>query len=54
MDYTQEFSKPQYNYYDANSKNFANTTLAKQLGLYVVMYSPLQMACDLPENYEDI
>jgi alpha-glucosidase len=28
------------------------TTLAKQLALYVVMYSPLQMAADLPENYE--
>jgi len=29
------------------------TTLAKQLALYVVLYSPLQMASDLPENYED-
>ena len=28
------------------------TTLAKQLALYVVLYSPLQMAADLPENYE--
>ena len=28
-----------------------NTTLAKQLALYVVLYSPLQMAADLPENY---
>ncbi|HXM37480.1 MAG TPA: glycoside hydrolase family 97 protein [Gemmatimonadales bacterium] len=28
------------------------TTLAKQLALYVVIYSPLQMAADLPENYE--
>src|SRR5438445_250214 len=27
-------------------------TLAKQLALYVVLYSPLQMAADLPENYE--
>ena len=27
------------------------TTLANQLGLYVVMYSPLQMAADLPKNY---
>ena len=27
------------------------TTLAKQLALYVTMYSPLQMAADLPENY---
>jgi alpha-glucosidase len=30
-----------------------NTTLAKQLALYVVLYSPLHMAADLPENYED-
>ncbi len=33
-------------------KNRINTTLAKQLALYVVIYSPLQMAADLPENYE--
>ncbi|MEE4197717.1 MAG: glycoside hydrolase family 97 protein [Bacteroidales bacterium] len=33
--------------------NQVNTTLAKQLALYVVIYSPLQMACDLPENYEN-
>ncbi len=30
-----------------------NTTLAQQLALYVVIYSPIQMACDLPENYEN-
>lgn len=29
------------------------TTIAKQLALYVVIYSPLQMASDLPENYEN-
>ena len=32
--------------------NQINTTLAQQLALYVVIYSPLQMACDLPENYK--
>jgi alpha-glucosidase len=32
--------------------NRVNTTLAKQLAYYVVIYSPLQMAADLPENYE--
>ncbi len=32
--------------------NRVNTTLAKQLAYYVVLYSPLQMAADLPENYE--
>jgi alpha-glucosidase len=33
--------------------NRVNTTLAKQLALYVVIYSPLHMASDLPENYTD-
>ncbi len=32
--------------------NQINTTLAQQLALYVVLYSPIQMACDLPQNYE--
>ena len=32
--------------------NRVNTTLAKQLALYVVIYSPLHMAADLPDNYE--
>ncbi|MBI1392648.1 MAG: glycoside hydrolase family 97 protein [Alphaproteobacteria bacterium] len=32
--------------------NRPQTTLAKQLALYVVLYSPIQMAADLPENYE--
>jgi hypothetical protein len=31
--------------------NQVNTTLAQQLALYVVIYSPIQMAADLPENY---
>jgi alpha-glucosidase len=35
-----------------NSKNRINTTLAHQLALYVVIYSPIQMAADLPESYE--
>ena len=30
------------------------STLAKQLALYVVIYSPIQMAADLPENYDAI
>ena len=33
-------------------ESHVRTTLAKQLALYVVIYSPLQMAADLPENYE--
>ena len=35
-----------------NEDSRVRTTLAKQLALYVVLYSPLQMASDLPENYE--
>lgn len=34
--------------YDASKKEQVQTTLAKQLALYVTMYSPLQMAADLP------
>lgn len=33
--------------------NQVNTTIAQQLALYVVIYSPVQMAADLPENYEN-
>ena len=33
-------------------ENQVNTTLAQQLALYVVLYSPVQMAADLPEHYE--
>ena len=36
---------------EAKPNNRVNTTLAKQLALYVVIYSPWQMAADLPENY---
>ena len=35
------------------AENQVNTTLAQQLALYVVLYSPVQMAADLPENYEN-
>ena len=38
-------------YYDASKKEQVHTTLAKQLALYVTLYSPVQMATDLPENY---
>jgi alpha-glucosidase len=39
-------------YPEARPNNRVNTTLAKQLALYVVLYSPLTMAADLPQNYE--
>ena len=34
------------------SKTFIKTTLARQIANWVLLYSPLQMACDLIENYE--
>ena len=52
MDYTPGFFHFQLNQYDASRTTRVRTTLAKQLALYVTMYSPLQMAADLPENYE--
>ena len=33
------------------NNSHVNSTIANQLALYVTMYSPLQMAADLPENY---
>jgi hypothetical protein len=52
MDYTPGIFEIKMNYYDKTKKEQVHTTLAKQLALYVTMYSPLQMAADLPENYE--
>ncbi|GAC1591784.1 MAG: glycoside hydrolase family 97 protein [Ginsengibacter sp.] len=49
MDYTPGIFKLQ-NYSSDTSKR-VHTTLAKQLALYVTLYSPLQMVADLPENY---
>jgi len=39
-------------YPEAKPDNRVNTTLMKQLALYVIIYSPMQMAADLPQNYE--
>lgn len=52
MDYTPGIFQTKLDYYFPNDTRFVKTTLTKQLALYVVMYSPLQMAADLPENYE--
>lgn len=51
MDYTPGIFQTRLDYYFPGDKRYVKTTLAKQLALYVVMYSPLQMAADLPENY---
>jgi hypothetical protein len=50
MDYTPGIFKIKG--YAADATKQVHTTLAKQLALYITMYSPLQMAADLPENYE--
>ena len=52
MDYTPGIFEIKMNYYEPGNERQVHTTLAKQLALYVTMYSPLQMAADLPENYE--
>ncbi|MEC4048595.1 glycoside hydrolase family 97 protein [Flavobacterium sp. SUN046] len=52
MDYTPGIFEIKMSYYDPSKTEQVHTTLAKQLALYVTMYSPLQMAADLPENYE--
>ena len=52
MDYTPGIFQTDLTYYKTGGNQRVNTTLAKQLAYYVTMYSPLQMAADLPENYE--
>lgn len=52
MDYTPGIFELKMEYYQPGNKNQVHTTLAKQLALYVTLYSPIQMAADLPENYE--
>jgi hypothetical protein len=50
MDFTPGIFDLLFEEYRPNDR--VSTTLAKQLALYVVIYSPLHMAADLPENYE--
>lgn len=51
MDYTPGIFETQLKNWSDN-QSFVHTTLVGQLALYVTMYSPLQMAADLPEHYE--
>ena len=51
MDYTPGILETQLSTWSDNP-SYVRTTLVGQLALYLVMYSPLQMAADLPENYE--
>ena len=50
MDYTPGILETQLGTWSDN-KNYVHTTLCGQLALYLTMYSPIQMAADLPENY---
>ena len=50
MDYTPGIFEGDLSVYGSNKAKLS-TTLVKQLALYVTMYSPLQMAADLIENY---
>ena len=51
MDYTPGILDTRMSFLEGEHSH-VNTTLCKQLALYVTMYSPLQMAADLPESYE--
>ncbi|HEX8461726.1 MAG TPA: glycoside hydrolase family 97 catalytic domain-containing protein, partial [Segetibacter sp.] len=51
MDYTPGIFEMDISKLNSENKSHVNSTLANQLALYVTMYSPLQMAADLPENY---
>jgi hypothetical protein len=51
MDYTPGIFEMDISKVNPENDSKGNFTIANQLGLYVVMYSPLQMAADLPENY---
>ncbi|MDR3188293.1 MAG: glycoside hydrolase family 97 protein [Prevotellaceae bacterium] len=51
MDYTPGIFEMDIEKVNPSNTSHVNTTLANQLALYVTMYSPLQMAADLPQNY---
>ncbi|SDK17276.1 glycoside hydrolase family 97 protein [Flavobacterium noncentrifugens] len=51
MDFTPGIFQTDLSYYKTGGNQRVNTTLAKQLAYYVTMYSPLQMAADIPDNY---
>ena len=52
MDYTPGIFEMDCSKMNPNNHSKVRSTLARQLALYVTMYSPLQMAADTPENYE--
>ncbi|MBP5513217.1 MAG: glycoside hydrolase family 97 protein [Bacteroidaceae bacterium] len=52
MDYTPGIFEQDISKMSPDNDSHARTTLVRQLALYVTLYSPLQMAADIPENYE--
>ena len=52
MDYTPGFFHFKLDQFDTSRKTQVNTTISKQVALFVVFYSPIQMLGDLPENLE--
>ena len=52
MDYTPGIFEMDLSKLNPDNNSHVNSTIANQLALYVTMYSPLQMAADLPENYD--
>ncbi len=52
MDYTPGIFETKVSKANPDNHSFVHSTLARQLALYVTMYSPLQMAADMIENYE--
>ena len=52
MDYTPGIFEMDISKLNPDNNSHVNSTIANQLALYVTMYSPLQMAADLPEHYE--
>lgn len=51
MDYTPGIFVTDISKLNPDNDSWVRTTIARQLALYVTMYSPLQMAADLPEHY---
>ncbi|WP_435134461.1 glycoside hydrolase family 97 protein [Formosa sp. A9] len=52
MDYTPGIFEMDIAKLNPDNNSHVNSTIANQLALYVTMYSPLQMAADLPEHYQ--
>ncbi|BDD06728.1 glycoside hydrolase family 97 protein [Aureibacter tunicatorum] len=52
MDFTPGIFENDISQYNPDNPSIVHGTLARQLALYVTMYSPLQMAADFPETYE--